>query len=69
MSGWLLIWVLFAAGFVPLGCGIYFLMNESLRAEKKQRKAGVAFVIIGLAMMFPVLWVLIPLLPHRMRFV
>ena len=68
MSGWLLIWVLFAAGFVPLGCGIYFLLNRTLRAERAQRRAGIAFIAVGLAMMFPVLWALVPLLLRGIRF-
>lgn len=66
MSNWLLIWILFVAGFFSLGCGIYFLMNKKLRVEKNQRRAGIVFITIGLVMMSPVLWVLIPLLyVHR----
>lgn len=65
MSGWLLIWVLFVSGLFPLGCGIYFLINKTLREQKVQRRAGVVFIAIGLAMMLPVLWVLVPLLCAR----
>lgn len=64
MSGWLLIWILFATGLFPLGCGIYFLVNQKLRMEKAQRRAGIMFMIIGLVMIFPVLWTLAPLLLH-----
>ena len=50
MSGWLLIWLLFAAGFFPLGYGIYILTNERLRERRDQRRAGIVFVGIGLVM-------------------
>lgn len=69
MSGWLLIWVLFAAGLFPLGYGIYILLNRTLREKKDQRTAGIVFVVIGLVMISPVLWVLIPLLLHTHRIV
>nr|WP_326127800.1 hypothetical protein [uncultured Oscillibacter sp.] len=69
MSGWLLIWILFAAGFFPLGYGIYILTNAELRKRRDQRRAGIVFVIIGLVMVLPVLWVLIPLLHHTHRLV
>lgn len=69
MSGWLLIWLLFAAGFFPLGYGIYILTNERLRERRDQRRAGIVFVGIGLVMVLPVLWTLIPLLHHTHRVV
>lgn len=67
MSGWLLIWLLFAAGFFPLGYGIYILTNAELRKRRDQRRAGIVFVVIGLVMVLPVLWTLIPHLYHTRR--
>lgn len=67
MSGWLLIWILFAAGFFPLGYGIYILTNAKLQERRDQRRAGVVFVIVGLLMVLPVLWTLIPHLYHTRR--
>ena len=62
MSGWLLIWILFGAGVFPLGYGMYILLGKERRAEREQRRAGVAFAAVGLAMMAPVLWVALPFL-------
>lgn len=62
MNGWLMIWILSILGFFPLGYGIYILLNKKLREKKDQRTAGIVFVIIGLVMIFPILWALIPLL-------
>ena len=67
MSGWLLIWVLFAAGLFLLGYGVYILANARLRERRDQRRAGVVFVIIGLLMVLPVLWTLIPHLCRARR--
>lgn len=61
MSGWLLIWVLFAAGFFPLGYGIHLCASRKYQQQKDQRRAGVVFCAVGTAMLFPVLWVLLPL--------
>lgn len=69
MNGWLMIWILFILGFFPLGYGIYILTNRNLREKKDQRTAGIAFIIIGLVMISPVLWMLIPLLLHTKRIV
>lgn len=67
MSGWLLIWILFAAGFLPLGYGIYTFTNPDLREKRGERKAGIVFIILGLVMISPVLWVLIPVVLHTHR--
>ena len=67
MSGWILIWVLFAAIFPAGDMGNYILTNTKLRERRAQRRAGIVFVAIGLVMLSPVLWVLVPLLCHTHR--
>ena len=67
MNGWLLIWVLFVAGFFPLGYGIYILRSPQRRAEQGQKKAGMILLVIGIIMILPVLWVWIPLALHTHR--
>ena len=67
MNGWLMIWILFAVGLFPLGLGIWIFANPKLRLQKDQRKAGIISIIIGLVLLSPLLWVLVPFLLHVRR--
>lgn len=68
MSGWMLIWVLAILGLFPLGYGIYIYTNPKERAQLSQRKAGVVFLLIGAAMVFPVLFSLLSVIYHTTPF-
>ena len=67
MNGWLMIWILFAAGLFPLGLGIWIFTNPKLRGQKEQRKVGIVAIIVGLVLLSPLLWVLIPFLLNTRR--
>ena len=68
MSSWMFIWVLAIGGLFPLGYGIYIFVNPKERAQQSQRKAGVAFLLIGFLMAFPFLFFLLSAIYHTTPF-